>query len=251
MTATPVTIIGNHLSPFVRKVLGVCHMKGIAYQVDPIVPFFGSDAFGEMNPTRLIPVLVHSDVTLPDSTVICEYLEDLVPGPSMLPPGAARRGKARWLDEYADTVMAKVMLWKVFGRSVVLPGIFGADRNKDAIAKTMAEEVPPILDVLEKHAPESGFLFGPLSMADLSVASHFANLRWARQTVDMARWPKTARWVAAVEGSEPLAGLTKLGDSITRVPPGKYRDVLGAAGVSLSPTTVATDTPRRGLLTQI
>ena len=52
------TIIGGPASPFVRKVLAVCEMKGVAYRLDPIVPFFGDDAFGELSPLRRIPVFL-------------------------------------------------------------------------------------------------------------------------------------------------------------------------------------------------
>ena len=48
----PATIIGGPISPYVRKVLAVCEMKGVPYRVDPIVPFFGDDRFSELNPLR-------------------------------------------------------------------------------------------------------------------------------------------------------------------------------------------------------
>ncbi len=40
-----VKVIGSYLSPYVRKVLVVLHLKGIDYEIDPIVPFFGDDRF--------------------------------------------------------------------------------------------------------------------------------------------------------------------------------------------------------------
>ena len=41
--APRVQIIGSYLSPYVRKVLVVLDLKGIPYEIDPIVPFFGDD----------------------------------------------------------------------------------------------------------------------------------------------------------------------------------------------------------------
>ncbi len=72
----PVTIIGNHISPFVRKVVAVCEMKGIAYEIDSIVPFFGNDEFERLSPLRRIPVLIDGDTVLLDSSVIAEYLDE-------------------------------------------------------------------------------------------------------------------------------------------------------------------------------
>ena len=42
MTA-PVKIIGSYISPYVRKVLVCLDLKGIAYEIDPIIPFMGDD----------------------------------------------------------------------------------------------------------------------------------------------------------------------------------------------------------------
>ena len=41
MSAATTTIIGSYLSPYVRKVLVCLEIKGIAYEIDPIVPFYG------------------------------------------------------------------------------------------------------------------------------------------------------------------------------------------------------------------
>lgn len=41
----PLLIIGSYLSPYVCKVVVCLELKGIAYEVDPIVPFYGNDRF--------------------------------------------------------------------------------------------------------------------------------------------------------------------------------------------------------------
>lgn len=38
-------VIGNYLSPYVRKVLACLELKGLDYEIDPIVPFTGNAAF--------------------------------------------------------------------------------------------------------------------------------------------------------------------------------------------------------------
>src|SRR5688500_16269072 len=91
---TPVQIIGSYISPYVRKVLAVLDLKGIAYEIDPIVPFFGDDRFTKISPLRRIPVYSDGKVTLCDSTVICEYLEDRHPTPALYPREPADRARA-------------------------------------------------------------------------------------------------------------------------------------------------------------
>ena len=51
-------IIGSFLSPYVRKVLVVLDVKGLQYDIDPIVPFFGDDRFAKLSPLRRVPVLI-------------------------------------------------------------------------------------------------------------------------------------------------------------------------------------------------
>jgi glutathione S-transferase len=72
----PLIIIGSFVSPYVRKVLACMNLKGLAYEVDPITPFFGGDEFRQISPLCRIPVLIDGDFTASDSSVICAYLDD-------------------------------------------------------------------------------------------------------------------------------------------------------------------------------
>jgi hypothetical protein len=54
-------IIGNYISPYVRKVLVCLELKGIDYEIDPIAPFVGNDQFSQLSPLRRIPVLSTMD----------------------------------------------------------------------------------------------------------------------------------------------------------------------------------------------
>lgn len=56
-----VQIIGSYISPYVRKVLVFLHIEGIAYEIDPIIPFMGDDGFTRLSPVRRIPVLLDDD----------------------------------------------------------------------------------------------------------------------------------------------------------------------------------------------
>ncbi len=69
-----VQIVGSHMSPYVRKVLAFLALKGIPYEIDPIIPFLSDDRFSKLSPVRRIPVLIDDQVRLADSSVICQYL---------------------------------------------------------------------------------------------------------------------------------------------------------------------------------
>jgi glutathione S-transferase len=57
-----------------------------------------------INPKRQVPVLVHGEVEIFDSTQIFEYLEDLCPEPPLWPRDIAGRARARLLELQSDEV---------------------------------------------------------------------------------------------------------------------------------------------------
>src|SRR5215470_16098410 len=117
-------VVGSYLSPYVRKVLVCLDLKGVPYEIDPIVPFLGDERFTALSPIRRIPVLRDDRVTLADSTVICEYLEERHPAPALYPRDVADRARARWLEEFADTRMGEVFIWRLFNQLVIKPNVW-------------------------------------------------------------------------------------------------------------------------------
>jgi glutathione S-transferase len=116
MTAT-VQIIGSFLSPYVRKVLVALDLQHVSYQIDPILPFFGDERFSQLSPIRRIPVLRDDWVTLPDSSVICQYLEDRYPHPSLYPVDIANRARVRWRKSSRILACVKYSSGNCFTRS--------------------------------------------------------------------------------------------------------------------------------------
>ena len=244
-----VRVIGSYLSPYVRKVLVCLHLKGVAYEIDPIVPFLGDERFTKLSPVRRIPVLIDDRVTLADSTVICEYLEDRHPEPALYPRDPAARARARWLEEFADTRMGEVFIWRLFNQVAIKPAVWGEKTDEAALAKTLAEDVPQVLDYLESELPRDGFLFGGApAVADVAIATFFRNARFTRFTVDAERWPVTAAFVARVLALEAFARLMPFEDRMMRTPLPRHRAVLGEMGAPLTAETYGTATPRRGVM---
>ncbi|MBE0612291.1 MAG: glutathione S-transferase family protein [Burkholderiales bacterium] len=241
-------IIGTYLSPYVRKVLVVLDLKGLSYEIDPIIPFLGDERFAGLSPLRRIPVLIDGAVTLSDSSIICQYLEDRYPKPALYPVDLADRARARWLEEYADTRMGEVFIWQLFNQVAINPYVWGKKPDEAALAKTTTEEMPQVLDYLEAQVPQQGFLFGDLSIADISIAAFFRNAAFARFRVDTERWPLTAAFAGRVLGLEAFARLKPYEDRLMRTPIPKHRSVLTEMGAPLTSETYATVTPRRGIM---
>ena len=244
------TIIGSPISPYARKVFAVCALKGIEVEIDPLVAFFGDDRFTKLSPVRRIPIYRDARVTLCDSSVICQYLEDAYPSPRLYPEDIVERAQARWLEEYADTRIGDVFAWRIFQAAVIDPGIWGRPRDKAALEAAVTTELPEIMDYLEEQIPAHGYIFGDISIADISIVPYFANLSWARVEADANRWPKTVAWVRRVREEAPFAQFEKMGAALLRVPVLEHRRVLAELGVKLTADTHMTaTTPRRGPMT--
>lgn len=241
-------IVGSYVSPYVRKVLACLHLKGIAYEIDPITPFFGDDAFGRLSPLRRIPVLIEGDLVLNDSTVICAWLDEAFGGHPLLPSAPADRARARWLEEYADTRMGDVLIWGFFYQKFVHPLIWGAPGDQARIEKALNEDAPAMLDYLEGELPEAGFLFGAIGIADISIASFFRTASYAGFEIDAGRWPRTAAFVDRALAHEALAHLLPFELAQIGTTPAGRRQALLAAGAPLAPETLATREPRPGIM---
>ena len=145
-------IIGSYVSPYVRKVLACLALKDLAYEIDPITPFYGNEEFGRLSPLRRIPVLIDGDLTLCDSTVICAYLDEAYPGRPLLPAAPADRARARWFEEYADTRLGDLFIWGLFYQKIVHPIVWGEPGDQARIERTLNEDLPRELDYLETRA---------------------------------------------------------------------------------------------------
>lgn len=242
-------VIGNYVSPYVRKVLACLELKQLEYEIDPIAPFVGNDAFTRLSPLRRVPVLIDDGVVINDSSVICQYLEDKHPSPTLYPRDIADRARARWLEEYADTQLADVLIWRLFYQRGARRHIFHEPTDEAVVQRALETDIPATLDYLETQLPADGFLFGfgALSIADIAIASYFRTASFVRYQIDPARWPATAAFVAHVLAEPALVKLAGYEDAILRLPLAEQRAALLAAGAPLSSDTLDGGTPRHGL----
>lgn len=191
-------LYGSTMSPFVRKVVAFAAEKGLGLDVravglnDPDPAFRAASPFGKM------PALDDDGYTLADSSAICHYLEAKQPTPALIPSDAKARGTTIWYDEFADTVLFACGAAIFFNR-VVAPRFLRREGDAAAADKAERETLPPLLDYLEQKVPPNGFLVGEgITLADLAVASPFANLAHAGVTIDAARYPALTRYVASI-----------------------------------------------------
>jgi glutathione S-transferase len=191
-------LYGSSLSPYVRTVLAYGAEKGIELELTPAVPGDSNPDFRSASPFGKMPAFRDGDFTLADSSAIIHYLEVKFPHPELIPTDPQLRGKTIWFEEFADTILTSCGA-KMFFNRIVAPLI---RRPGDLAAAETAErnELPPILDYLEGVVPAAGgFLVGDrLTLADISVASPFANLAHLRCEIDPQRHARVRAYVESI-----------------------------------------------------
>ncbi|MEO7241187.1 MAG: glutathione S-transferase family protein [Sphingomicrobium sp.] len=192
-------LYGSSMSPFVRKVLAFAGEKGIELEVVPVGPGDPNPDFRAASPFGKMPALVDGDYSLADSSAIIHYLEAKFPEPALLPADPKLRGKTIWFDEFSDTILFACGA-KMFFNRVVAPRFLNRPGDEAAADAAERDELPPILEYLETVVPdEGGYLVGDsLTLADISVASPFANLGHLNCQLDPVRHGRTRAYVERI-----------------------------------------------------
>ena len=187
---------GPKPSPFVRKVLVALEEKRLPYDTNMLVPEPKTPQLLAMNPIGKGPILELDDRTcIPDSSVICLYLERIRPQPSLYPEDPAAYARALFLEEYADTRLAEVAGGVLFER-LVKPLVFQQEPDAARVRALLTDQLPPVLDYLEMQAPRDRETIGAtLSIADVALGAHLGSLQLAGETIDSGRWPHLAAYV--------------------------------------------------------
>jgi glutathione S-transferase len=192
-------IFGSTLSPFVRKTVAFATEKGLEFELRPRGLGDPDPEFCAASPFRKMPAFQDGDYRLCDSSAICHYLDAKYPERPLIPSEPQARGRVVWFDEFGDTILFGCGQ-KVFFNRVVAPRFLNRPGDETAAEAALRDELPPILDYLESVVPDDdGFLVGDsLTLADLAVASPFANFVHLGIYVDEARHPRTKRYVERI-----------------------------------------------------
>lgn len=192
-------VYGSNVSPFVRKVRVLLAEKGVDYKLEQVNPFTPPPEFLAISPLKRIPVLRDTDIpepnTLPDSSIICDYLEHKFPRPALYPADPFARAKALWYEEYADSVMATTVGTGLFFERIV-KRMMRSQPDEATVQKTLTEKLPPLFDHMELEVGNKEFLAGGMfSIADISIGTMIVNFNHAGEEIDAKRWPKFAAYI--------------------------------------------------------
>lgn len=200
-------VYGSSISPYVRKVLVYAAEKGIAVENVPVSRQSENPEFRQASPFGKMPAFRDGDFTVSDSSAIITYIEALHPEPALIPAEPRARATTIWYDEFADTILFATGR-NIFFNRIVAPKLLKIEGDLACADLAERDELPPLIDYLESIVPPSGFLVEDrLTLADIAVASPMVNLAHAGLTIDPARHPKAAAYIAAILGRPSFAGI--------------------------------------------
>ena len=165
-SASPsIRLYSARLSMFGAKVQIAAIEKGIAFKL-VMVPFTQAEGYSpkdrevvRINPKKQVPVLVHGDLELFDSTQILEYLEDLKPEPALWLTGIANRARVRQLEHRSDEVY--------FPHVIKLMGL--QDKLGDSQAVAALQGARDFYRYLEPLLGAQDYMLGDFSNADIAL----------------------------------------------------------------------------------
>lgn len=215
------TLYGAPLSPFVRKVRLYLLEKGLDYQLEIVTPFGQPAWFRELSPLGRIPAMRDGDVTLADSSVICQYLEEKHPQLSPLfGRDAEERARVRWLEKYSDYEVAPLATFGVF-RNRALKPTMGQPCDEAAVQAALTDKLPPHFDYLEKSLGSAEYFVGErLTMADIAFTTQLINMEHGGERLDAERWPRLAAHYERITAR----------DSVQAVVPGEQKMLAKLSG---------------------
>jgi len=194
-----VKLYQTYTSPFPTRVRLVLYAKGLACEIiDPPGFHATPESKGDymrINPIGRVPTLITDDGhALPESEVICEYLEDAWPDPPTLPPDPWGRAQVRLISRLCDfyLVMAMRPLFTASGQS--------RKRWDRASIDVGLAAVETALGYIEHHLGEAGYAVGErLTWADGALLPQLMlSYEWAPVLFDapspLGKHPKLAAY---------------------------------------------------------
>ncbi|RST32012.1 glutathione S-transferase family protein [Sphingomonas ginkgonis] len=95
-------VYGSLASPFVQRVMMTARLKGVELDVQPAPGGTGSESFKAISPAGRIPLLVTDEGEhICESAAIAAYLDEILPGPSLMPATPLARARVQELAAIA------------------------------------------------------------------------------------------------------------------------------------------------------
>ena len=211
------------LSPYARKVRLALTEKRLAFELRVEKPWDRRPSYLAINPSGTVPTLVDDELAVPDSNVICEYLEEAYPDTPLLGHTLAERVEVRRLVAWLDGKFAQEVTRHLYGEKVIKRMSGGGQPDASALRVGFLN--------LKTHLAYIGWLAetrkwlggSAISLVDMAAAAHLSTLDFCGD-VDWSVSQPARDWYARMKSRPSFRAL--LADRVPgMVPPEHYADL--------------------------
>ena len=169
------TLFHLWLHPFSRKVRIVLTEKGLPFELKLEKVWERRTEFLALNPAGDVPVLVEPDgTTLANSSVICEYLEEVYPDVNLLGPDPVQKAETRRLISWFDVKFNREVTENLVGEKLMKRFLKLGEPHGPSIRAGHAN-IHYHLDYIGFLTEKRNWLAGDdFSLADIASAAHIS-----------------------------------------------------------------------------
>ena len=212
------------LSPHARKVRLVLAEKRLPFELRVEKTWERRPAYLELNPAGTVPTLVEDNgLAIPDSGVICEYLDEAYPDVGLMGHTLAERVEVRRLAAWFDGKFAHEVTMNLVGEKH-MRRMAGRGNPDPGAIRSGYTALRYHLDYIGWLAETRKWLAGSaLSLADFAAAAHLSSLDFIGD-VDWSLSAAAKDWYARVKSRPSFRAL--LLDQVPGTMPPKHYDDL-------------------------
>jgi glutathione S-transferase len=212
------------LSPYCRKVRLVLAEKRLPFELRLEKAWERREEYLELNPAATVPTLLEDNgLAVPDSTVICEYLEEAYPDTPLIGATLGERVEVRRLVAWFDGKFAADVTRNLNGEKYI-KRLAGRGQPDAAALRAGYANLRDHLHYLGWLAETRKWLAGTtISLADFAAAAHLSVLDFAGD-VDWTISDGAREWYARMKSRPSFRAL--LADRVPGMtPPAHYADL--------------------------
>lgn len=204
------------LSPFCRKVRLTLAEKRIEVELVEERYWEQGPDFLRRNPAGKVPVMKWDNRTMSESQAICEWLDETIPQPPLLPREPDARYEVRrlcsWFDDKFHGEVTSKLLYERVNKKIM-----GLGYPESKAVKSGATRIKYHLDYLGWLLDQRRWLAGDvMTLADFAAAAHLSCLDYISD-VDWNRSSAVKEWYAKIKSRPSFRSL--LADQVPGFPP--------------------------------
>jgi glutathione S-transferase len=212
---------GTLRSTHASKTKVILEEKRLPYRIENLPPGNLWKKPPEMlarHPLGKVPYIEHDGLTIYDSTVIGEYLEERFGWPRLLPSDAAERAQVRMIEQYADESMLVGSLppiWMPYWSEPAKRDLERMEKGREALRQRDL----PYIERLLGEAPAGGYIRGEFTLADVPMMVLAMVLEVDQ--LDLSAWPKVKQYLDFIRerpSYRAISPRTKVAEAATSRP---------------------------------